>query len=165
VAYLDKGEDGSFDRLRHMKVTETLPLKPGDPECPVREILAHVGNKWPVLVITNLAGGTVRFSEIRRRIGGISQRMLTETVRSLERDGIVLRTVYPTIPPKVEYSLTPLGRSLLPLIMSLVHWSLDHRSEIRTSRSSFDIETTKPVNAAREAISSLPTRIARRSSP
>lgn len=147
-----------------MKVTETLPLKPGDPDCPVREILAHVGNKWPVLVITNLAEGTLRFSEIKRRIGGVSQRMLTETVRSLERDGVLLRTVYPTIPPKVEYSLTPLGKSLLPLIVSLIHWSLDHRSEIRTSRSSFDIKAVKPVKAAREAISSLPTRVARRSS-
>jgi DNA-binding HxlR family transcriptional regulator len=97
-----------------MTTQKPLALKPGAPNCPVRGILDHVGSKWPVFVISSLAEGCLRFSEIKRRVGGVSQRMLTETVRGLERDGILLRTVYPTIPPKVEYKLTSLGESLLP---------------------------------------------------
>ena len=76
-----------------MSSLEDLPLRPGDPECPVRDILDHIGDKWSMLVISNLAAGSLRFSEIKRKIGKVSQRMLTETVRSLERDGILLRTV------------------------------------------------------------------------
>jgi DNA-binding HxlR family transcriptional regulator len=130
-----------------MNVTGILPLKPGDPECPVREILDHLGDKWSVLVIQNLSSGTLRFSEIKRRIGNVSQRMLTETVRSLERDGILSRTVYPTIPPRVEYSLTPLGESLVPPVMELVRWALDHRAEIRQSRTDYDRERAIPIAA------------------
>jgi DNA-binding HxlR family transcriptional regulator len=119
--------------------------KPGDPDCPVREILDRIGDKWSTLVISNLVDGRLRFSEIKRRIPGISQRMLTETVRSLERDGVLLRTVYPSIPPKVEYSLTPLGQSLVPLVLALVHWALDHRAAIRLSRASYDAESERPL--------------------
>ncbi|MEH2001149.1 MAG: helix-turn-helix domain-containing protein [Nostoc sp.] len=111
-----------------------------DEDCPVREILDHVGDKWTSLILSNLVGGSLRFSEIKRRLPGISQRMLTETLRGLERNGILLRTVYPIIPPKVEYSLTPLGESLVPLVQALVLWSLEHRSEIHDARSTYDAE-------------------------
>jgi DNA-binding HxlR family transcriptional regulator len=124
---------------------EDLPLRPGDPDCPVRDILDHIGDKWSVLVIANLAPGSLRFSEIKRKIGKVSQRMLTETVRSLERDGILLRTVYPTIPPKVEYSLTTLGSSLVPLLLALVEWAIESRSTIHQARSFYDRERALPV--------------------
>ncbi len=127
-----------------MKRTDPIP-KPGEVDCPVREILDRVGDKWSTLVITNLVEGTLRFSELKRRISGISQRMLTETVRSLERDGVLRRTIYPSIPPKVEYSLTPLGKSLVPLVLSLVNWAVEHRSQIRRSRAAYDVERTRPL--------------------
>ncbi|MEH1848737.1 MAG: helix-turn-helix domain-containing protein [Nostoc sp.] len=113
-----------------------------DEDCPVREILDHVGDKWTSLILSNLVGGSLRFSEIKRRLPGISQRMLTETLRGLQRNGILLRTVYPSIPPKVEYSLTPLGESLVPLVQALVLWSLEHRSEIHDARSTYDAEVS-----------------------
>jgi DNA-binding HxlR family transcriptional regulator len=123
-----------------MDVTASQLPPIGGPDCPVRDVLDHVGDKWTALVIANLADGTLRFSEIKRRVVGISQRMLTETVRGLERDGVLLRTVYPSVPPQVEYSLTPLGKSLVPLVMALVHWALEHRSEIKGARSTYDQE-------------------------
>jgi DNA-binding HxlR family transcriptional regulator len=127
-----------------MKVTIRLPED--IPDCPVRSILDRVGDKWTTLVISNLAvGGPLRFSELKRQMGGISQRMLTETLRGLERDGVLFRTVYPTIPPKVEYTLTELGLSLVSPIQALVGWALDHRSEIVTARSRFDEKQSEPV--------------------
>ena len=129
-----------------MKVTIRLPED--IPGCRVRSILDLVGDKWTTLVISNLAaGGTLRFSELKRRVPGISQRMLTETLRGLERDGALLRTVYPTIPPKVEYTLTELGLSLVGPIQALVIWALDHRPEIMTARSRFDKQQSEPVKA------------------
>jgi len=113
--------------------------------CPVREILDQVGDKWTALVISNLAAGPLRFSEIKRRVRGISQRMLTATVRGLERNGALLRTVYPTIPPRVDYSLTPLGFSMLVPVQALVGWALDHRAEITEAQLHFDREQAKPV--------------------
>ena len=106
----------------------------------MRGILDHVGNKWTALVISHLAaaGGPLRFSEIKRRVGGVSQRMLTETVRGLERDGVLRRTVYPTVPPKVECALTDLGASLIAPVQALVGWALDHRAEILPARGGFE---------------------------
>ena len=88
--------------------------------CLAREILDRIGDKWSVYVIDALAAGTRRFSELRRDVDGVSQRMLTVTLRALERDGLIVRHVYPVIPPRVEYSLTPLGRSLLAIVEALV---------------------------------------------
>jgi DNA-binding HxlR family transcriptional regulator len=104
----------------------------------VREVLGRVGDKWSVLVIGMLGAGTHRFSELQRSIEGISQRMLTLTLRQLERDGLVERTVYPTIPPRVEYTLTPLGCTLLEPVMALAGWAETHRSDIETARRTFD---------------------------
>ena len=104
----------------------------------VRQILSLVGDKWTLLVITLLGRRTMRFSEIRREIEEISQRMLTLTLRQLERDGLIDRTVYPTVPPKVEYRLTPLGQTLLETMNSLVDWTVANREQIVAARFAYD---------------------------
>src|SRR5258708_1477830 len=104
----------------------------------VSEVLARVGDKWTVLVVNVLGDGPKRFNEIRRSLGSISQRMLTLTLRGLERDGLATRTVYPTIPPRVEYELTKLGASLLEPVSGLVLWALQNRAAIHEARRRFD---------------------------
>jgi len=104
----------------------------------VSEVLARVGDKWSMLVVVMLGDGPKRFNELRRSIGGISQRMLTLTLRALERDGLVTRTVFPTIPPRVDYALTELGRSLLTPVGALSAWALENRSRIQEARQRFD---------------------------
>jgi DNA-binding HxlR family transcriptional regulator len=104
----------------------------------VSEILARVGDKWTVLVVGVLGDGPKRFSEIRRALGSISQRMLTLTLRGLERDGLVTRTVIPTIPPRVDYELTKLGRSLLKPVNGLALWARQNRAAIADARRRFD---------------------------
>lgn len=104
----------------------------------VNEILARVGDKWSVLVVSLLGDGSLRFSELRRLIGGISQKMLTTTLRGLERDGFVTRTVTPTIPPKVDYELTALGRDLLVPVKALGEWAKRNRARVETARARFD---------------------------
>ena len=115
--------------------------------CLARDVLDRVGDKWSAFVIGQLGGGTLRFSELLRAIDGISQRMLTVTLRALERDGLIDRTVYPEIPPRVEYNLTPLGRSLLAVVAALIEWSAGHTADIDRARRRYD--------AARSAISPL----------
>jgi DNA-binding HxlR family transcriptional regulator len=104
----------------------------------VGEVLARVGDKWSVLVVSTLGPGPKRFNEIRRSLGSISQRMLTLTLRGLERDGLVKRTVFPTIPPRVDYELTALGRSLLEPVLGLENWARRHRPAIAQARQRFD---------------------------
>lgn len=104
----------------------------------VAPVLARIGDKWSLLVVILLADGPVRFNELRRRIGSISQRMLTLTLRGLERDGLVSRTIYPTIPPKVEYALTPLGCSLLGTVRGLIHWVAGNIDAIEDARRDYD---------------------------
>jgi DNA-binding HxlR family transcriptional regulator len=104
----------------------------------VSQILARVGDKWSVLVIMQIESGPRRFNEIKRAIGGISQRMLTLTLRGLERDGLVTRIIFPTIPPRVEYELTNLGRSLCRPVIALGTWAQAHLAEIDAARSAFD---------------------------
>ncbi len=107
--------------------------------CPaVRDVLSRVGDKWSVLVIGLLDDGPRRFSEIRRTIEGVSQRMLTLTLRNLERDGLVLRTVFPTVPSRVEYELTALGRTLIEPLRALALWAATHRQEIQAARRRHD---------------------------
>ena len=105
---------------------------------PITDILTRVGDKWSVMVVMLLGNGTKRFNEMRRVIGGISQRMLTLTLRGLERDGLVTRTVFPTVPPRVDYALTDLGRSLLIPISALGIWAYGHRDAIDAARQAFD---------------------------
>jgi DNA-binding HxlR family transcriptional regulator len=105
----------------------------------VSEVLARVGDKWTVLVVNLMGSGPKRFSEIKREVGGISQRMLTLTLRALERDGLVTRTVTASIPPRVDYALTDLGRSLLAPVRALGAWALSNRQSIEEARRRFDV--------------------------
>jgi len=104
----------------------------------VSEILQRVGDKWTVLVVGKLGDGPLRFNELRAAVGGISQKMLTTTLRGLERDGFVTRTVFPTIPPRVDYELTDLGRGLSKPVEALGKWAFDHKIEIESARTKFD---------------------------
>jgi len=105
--------------------------------CPVRDVLDRIGDRWSLLVLTELREGTLRFSALRRRIDDISQRMLAQTLRHLEQDGLVSRAVFPTVPPSVEYTLTDLGRSLLVPVEALVDWAGAHHDKIRQARAEF----------------------------
>ncbi|MCO7264217.1 winged helix-turn-helix transcriptional regulator [Dickeya zeae] len=124
--------------LSHKNLPEALPA-PNTGGCQAtREILDRIGDKWSLYIIASLANGKQRFNELRRSIEGISQRMLTLTLRGMERDGILTRTVYPTIPPRVEYELTELGRTLLVPVMALVNWANDNRFTIAEAHKRFD---------------------------
>jgi DNA-binding HxlR family transcriptional regulator len=105
----------------------------------ISDVLSRVGDKWSVLVVTRLGGGPMRFNELRRSIGGISQRMLTLTLRGLERDGLITRTVFPTIPPRVDYELTALGRDLLDPVSALGAWAIRNQPKIVHARQLFDV--------------------------
>ena len=109
----------------------------------VSEVLARVGDKWTILVVGELGPGPRRFNEIRKALGSISQRMLTLTLRGLERDGLVTRTVFPTIPPKVEYELTSLGRSRLVPVSGIGLWARQNRDAIQKARQRFDATADK----------------------
>jgi DNA-binding HxlR family transcriptional regulator len=122
---------------------EGTPVLPGNlhvsEDCRrISEVLARIGDKWTILVVGELGRGPRRFNEIRRALGSISQRMLTLTLRGLERDGLVTRTVFPTIPPKVEYELTKLGRSLLEPVNGIGLWARQHQGAIEDARKRFD---------------------------
>ena len=121
---------------------------PGDCSA-VSDVLARIGDKWSVLVVTRLGAGPLRFNELRRSIGSISQRMLTLTLRGLERDGLVTRTVFPTIPPRVDYELTPLGRDLLVPVSALGEWAIRNQGKIAHAREQFDGVAKKPTVVSR----------------
>ena len=117
---------------------------PTSPVCrTISTLLSRIGDKWTVLVVSTLAGGSKRFNELRREIPSVSQRMLTLTLRNLERDGLVSRAVTPSIPPRVDYALTDLGFSLQKPITALADWALDHVSDIHAAQSRFDAEHDK----------------------
>lgn len=120
-------------------------------DCEVRQILDRIADKWSLLVIALLDRRTLRFNELRREIDGISQRMLTVTLRQLERDGLVRRTVYPVVPPRVDYELTPLGVTLHETIQAFVVWTEQHQNEIAAARSRYDAR----IQAEHELISGL----------
>jgi DNA-binding HxlR family transcriptional regulator len=125
------------------KAQEGTKRAPGNLHVPedcraVSEVLARVGDKWTVLVVSTLGDGPKRFNELRKALGSISQRMLTLTLRGLERDGLVTRTVYPTNPPRVDYALTRLGRSLLEPVSELGLWARKNRPAIQDARQKFD---------------------------
>jgi DNA-binding HxlR family transcriptional regulator len=118
-------------------------LKPGHPHATedcraVSEILQRIGDKWSLLVVRRLGDGPMRFNELRAAIGGISQKMLTTTLRTLERDGFLTRTVYPTIPPRVDYELTDLGRELEIPVKGLAEWAIANMGRINDARERFD---------------------------
>jgi DNA-binding HxlR family transcriptional regulator len=102
------------------------------------QVLDRIGNKWTIMAVGALSHGPLRFNALLRRIGGVSHRMLTLTLRGLERDGLVKRTAFATIPPRVDYELTPLGHSLIGPLSTLSQWGRDHRTEIEQARTEFD---------------------------
>ncbi len=135
-------EDGTSCAPGSEKVTEEQCA----PVCGlVRDVLDRIGDKWSLLVLNLLSGRTMRFMDIRRAVPDISQRMLTVTLRHLERDGIVERTAYPTVPVTVEYCLTPLGKTLIHSVNALVGWSAEHEREIVAARSTYDARLEEPI--------------------
>jgi DNA-binding HxlR family transcriptional regulator len=106
-----------------------------DPRCPSRLVLDRIADKWTALTIQILARGTLRYAALQREIGDVSQKMLTQTLRSLERDGLVQRTVHPVVPPRVEYKLTRLGRTLIEPLQALCRWSEKHLAELQANRA------------------------------
>jgi DNA-binding HxlR family transcriptional regulator len=120
----------------------TGPTSSWDPYvrgCPSRDLLDRIGDKWTVLVLGELAKhGACRFSELRKRLSGVSEKMLTQTLRAVERDGLVLRTVYPAVPVRVEYALTPLGQTLREPLKALTEWSVRHVAEVIAAREEYD---------------------------
>ena len=125
-----------------MVTTHTEADRFADPyraDCPTRRILDRIGDRWTVLIVGTLdGGGGLRFSELRRRIEGISQKMLTQTLRGLERDGLVRRTVYPEVPVRVEYALTEAGRTLQEPLRALQKWSIEHLGSVSASQEAYD---------------------------
>ena len=120
--------------------------------CHAREVLARVGDKWSVYVLHVLGDAhTLRFNELRNRVDGISQRMLTVTLRGLERDGLIARKVFPEVPPRVEYTLTPLGATLRELVRGLVAWSGAHLKEVDTARAEYDARNGRSSKSATAA--------------
>jgi DNA-binding HxlR family transcriptional regulator len=105
--------------------------------CPIRDVLDRLGDRWTLLVLMELQEGTLRFSALKKRIEDISQRMLAQTLRQLEKDGLASRKVYPTIPPKVEYALTELGRSILKPVGQLIEWASDNHQAVRDARAQY----------------------------
>ena len=110
----------------------------GVPEpCPIRDVLDHIGDRWSLLVLWSLADGTLRFTELKRSIGDISQRVLAQTLRRLEQDGFVRREIYPSVPPRVDYSLTDMGRSFLRPMNGLIDWADEYQAKIRQARTRY----------------------------
>jgi DNA-binding HxlR family transcriptional regulator len=106
--------------------------------CPSRQILDRIGDTWSVLVVVMLVDGPHRYTELAKRIQGVSPKMLTQTLRGLERDGLITRTVYPVVPPRVDYALTELGRSLYGLVEALEKWAETHIEDVQTAREAYD---------------------------
>lgn len=111
-----------------------LPADVYSAECPTRQVLNHIAGKWTILIVDALIDGTMRYTDLARRVQGVSQKMLTQTLRQLEADGFLTRTVHPTIPPRVDYDLTELGRSLAGPIAALREWTEAHINEIEKAR-------------------------------
>jgi len=128
-------QEGTFSSARHSDVPATHTASACQT---VTEVLSRVGDKWSMQVVMSLGAGALRFNALRRAIDGISQRMLTRTLRGLERDGLVSRTVTPTVPPRVDYELTALGRSLVEPVGALGQWAIAHREVMAEARARFD---------------------------
>ena len=138
-----------------------IPIQTHNDCRPVSEILAQIGGKWTVLIINRLNAGPLRFGEIKREIGGISQKVLTATLRELEMDGFVTRTVTPSIPPRVDYELTPLGRELQVPLQALGDWALQNRARVLDARRAYlATHPDAPVRKSATAVPQLQLRAA-----
>ena len=116
-------------------------------QCPTRRVLARIADKWTVMIVLRLSRGRLRFGELKREIQGISQKMLTQTLRALERDGLVVRTVYAEVPPRVEYSLTALGKTLVGILTQIRDWSETHIEAVLAAQAAFDRNTSDQTAA------------------
>lgn len=138
--------------MTHSDASRAVPTPLAGPQgCRAREVIDLVANKWALSIVDTLGNGPKRFSELRRSISGISQKVLTANLRSLERDGILTRTVYAVMPPNVTYELTPIGHTLLDATVPLVQWSLANIAAIDTSRAEFDNRSSSELDTARSA--------------
>src|SRR4051794_37995566 len=117
--------------------------------CPSRQILDVLANKWTMLIMGALSGGPMRFGELRRRLDGITQKMLTQTLRALERDGLISRTIYPTSPPRVEYAITELGQSVTALLQAIRSWSEENINAVLDARDAYDTRAAQEVQPIR----------------
>lgn len=117
-----------------------MHANPYDRACPTRQLLDRIGDQWTVLIVGTLDAGPLRFTEVGKRVDGISQKVLTQTLRSLVRDGLLTRTAYPEIPPRVEYELTPLGRELVEPVKMLDRWARTHMSQVQAARDTYDAD-------------------------
>lgn len=124
--------------LPHDVADESAPYNVYSRDCPAREVFNRLADKWALLLIAQLCGGPVRFNQLRRQIEGISQKVLSQTLKNLERDGLVERQVFATVPVTVEYSLTPLGRTLRETIQSLSHWAETHMPAVKAAQQRYD---------------------------
>lgn len=125
--------------MRDSHLLETTPAwNVFSSDCPTRQVLDCIADKWSVLIVRRLSDGTMRFAQLRRAVDGISQKVLTSTLRELERDGLVSRRIYASVPPRVEYSLTDLGRSLRDLVAGICVWAEEHIEEVQSARSAYD---------------------------
>jgi DNA-binding HxlR family transcriptional regulator len=122
----------------HLLETTTPAWDVFDSHCPTRQVLDRIADKWTVLIIRRLSNGTLRFAQLRRTVDGISQKVLTNTLRGLEQDGIVTRRIYASVPPKVEYSLTSLGRSLCGLVEGICGWAEANIEQVEGAREMYD---------------------------
>ena len=156
-------EDGTSKQPRHTRGTDTLPRPEETTTCELRDLLDRLGDKWSLLVVELLGHSVLRFSELKRQIDGISQRMLTLTLRHLERDGLITRTVHPIVPPRVDYELTALGRSLLIAVQPLVSWTREHRSTVAGARADYDERGVAEVPVQAPATKATTTHAACRS--
>ena len=129
----------------HRAAQSVAPRGPFHATCPTRTVLDTIADRWATLIIDLLGQGPQRFGALHRSIGGISQKMLTQTLRTLERDGLVSRTVYPTTPPSVEYALTPLGRTLTEPLGALTAWSVANIEQVLAARAAFDARAAGPA--------------------
>ena len=118
-------------------------------QCPTRQVLDRIGDKWAVLILILLGEGTLRFNELRRRIDNISQKMLSQTLRSLERDGLISREAFPTVPVTVEYSLTELGRTRAPTVHGMTRWAEAHIGEVEEAQRRYDRGLPRPASSPR----------------
>ena len=141
-------QEGTQMLTRHLEVTEAVQNVYSG-HCPARELLDRIADKWTTMCINILAyhSGPMRFGDMRRQISGISQKMLTQTLRDLERDGLVVRRAYAVIPPRVEYSLTPLGRTLEAPMRTLSAWAESHMVEVRAAQERFDTQRLEQTEA------------------
>jgi DNA-binding HxlR family transcriptional regulator len=145
-------KEGTFKIYRYLMDTscdeEKFDINAYLRNCPSRTVLEAIANKWTCLLVDALRDGPVRFGVLRRKLDGITQKSLTQTLRGMERDGMVIRTVYPTIPPRVEYRLSDLGRSVVGLMEGVKRWSEEHVNDILTAREVYDLraqEELQPV--------------------